>query len=267
MVPFAILAGCLGVGVIPALAADQSVAIHDSVFAPAEVAVLPGESVSWQADGSLPHNVHFAGEPALGAPSSDFSATKSFPAAGTYTYVCDVHAFMRGTVYVNRAARCPRRRRRHSPTASPTSSPGSGGSGGAPGGGGPTSGPASPGSTTAPVTSFRVRAAVRRRGVFLTFRLGADTAVRVRGTLRRGGKRVRSVSLLARPGRHRVRLPGKRLKPGRYTLALRAGDLRRTVRFRVRSVASLRGRGPAALAPPARRGRTARIQARCTSGS
>ena len=81
-----------------------------------------------------------------------------------------------------------------------------------------------------------MRAAVRRRGVFLTFRLGADTAVRVRGTLRRGGKRVRSVSLLARPGRHRVRLPGKRLKPGRYTLALRAGDLRRTVRFRVRSI-------------------------------
>ena len=35
MVPFAILGGCLGVGVIPALAANQSVAIHDSAFAPA----------------------------------------------------------------------------------------------------------------------------------------------------------------------------------------------------------------------------------------
>jgi hypothetical protein len=56
----------------------------------------------------------------------------------------------------------------------------------------------------------------------------------VRGTLRRGSKRVRSFTLRVRPGRHTVRLPGKRLKPGRYTLTLRAGDLKRVVRFRVR---------------------------------
>ena len=45
---------------------------------------------------------------------------------------------------------------------------------------------------------------------------------------------MRRVSLLARPGRHKLRLPGKRLKPGRYTLTLKAGEIRRTVRFRVR---------------------------------
>ena len=73
-----------------------------------------------------------------------------------------------------------------------------------------------------------------RRGVFLTLTLGAEKAVRVRGTLRRGKKRVRGVTLRVRPGRHRVRLPGKALKPGRYSLTLRAGDLKRTVRFRVR---------------------------------
>jgi len=236
LLPFAILGGCLGVGVLPALAADQSVGIHDSAFDPVAVAVKPGESVTWQADGSLAHNVHFEGEAPLGAPSPDFAAAKPFPTAGEYRYFCDQHAFMRGTVYVNAAGTVPTPSPSPtaSPTASPTSSPGSGGSGGTPGGGGSTSGPSPAGSTTAPVTSLRLRATVRNRRVTLTLQLGADTAVRVRGTLRRGGKRVRSVSLLARPGRHRVRLPGKRLRPGRYTLTLRAGDLRRTVRFRIR---------------------------------
>ena len=56
----------------------------------------------------------------------------------------------------------------------------------------------------------------------------------MRGTLKRGSKRVRRVSLLARLGRHKLRLPGKQLAPGRYTLTLKAGDLRRTVRFRIR---------------------------------
>jgi hypothetical protein len=231
-VPFAILGGCLGVGVLPALAADGSVAIQDFRFAPTAVAVLPGESVSWQAEGAYEHNVHFeGGEPALGAASVNFNATKQFDTAGEYRYFCDRHPSMRGTVYVNASGTVPAPPTA-SPTASPTSSPGSGGSGGTPGGGGPTSGPSPAGST---VTAFRVvRVSSGRRGVFLTLRLGADTAVRVRGTLRRGGKRVRSVSLLVRPGRHRVRLPGKRLNAGRYALTLRAGDLRRTVRFRVR---------------------------------
>ena len=70
--------------------------------------------------------------------------------------------------------------------------------------------------------------------MFLTLTVGASEPVRVRGTLRRGTRRVRSLRLLGRPGRHRVRLPGRALKPGRYALTLRAGELTRVVRFRVR---------------------------------
>ncbi len=84
LIPFAILGGCLGVGVLPALAANQSVAIHDFRFDPAPVAVMPGEMVSWQADGAAPHSVQFEGEAELAPPSVDFSASKSFPSAGTY---------------------------------------------------------------------------------------------------------------------------------------------------------------------------------------
>ena len=71
--------------------------------------------------------------------------------------------------------------------------------------------------------------------MFLLLDLGASEPVRVRGTLRRGSKRVRAVSLRVRPGSRRVRLPGRRLKPGRYALTLRAGDITRRLRFRVRA--------------------------------
>ena len=71
--------------------------------------------------------------------------------------------------------------------------------------------------------------------MFLLIDLGASEPVRLRGTLRRGSKRVRAVSLRVRPGSRRVRLPGPRLKPGRYALTLRAGAITRRVRFRVRA--------------------------------
>ena len=112
------------------------------------------------------------------------------------------------------------------------------------GGGGPggTPPPAGAGSR---VRSFRVRTTKRRfctrrsatcprPGVFLRLALGASDPVRVRGTLRRGSRRVRAVSLRVRPGSRRVRLPGPRLRPGSYALTLRAGAITRRVRFAVR---------------------------------
>jgi plastocyanin len=244
LLPFAILGACLAVGVLPALAANQSVAIDDSSFSPARVAVLPGETVHWEVEPGYSgpaHNVHFDGEAALGPPSAAFNESKSFPTEGAYAYHCDVHAFMNGTVYVNQTGTVPTPSQSGTPTANPTASPsatpttpagGSGVSGSGGGAGGGQSGPV--GSTTAPVFSFRLKATVRKRRVVLTLTVSAGVPVRVRGTLRRGKKRVRRVTVLGRPGRHKVKLPGKALKPGRYTLTLRAGELKRTVRFRIR---------------------------------
>jgi plastocyanin len=243
LLPFAVLAGCLAIGVLPALAANQDVAIRDFSFTPSRVAVKPGESVSWVVElgysGAM-HNVHFDDqtEP-LGPVSATFSGSRRFDADGIYPYHCDTHpTLMRGTVYVNATGSVPTTSPTATPTTNPPASPSAtptnpaGGSGGSGGSGGGAAGGG--GSTTAAVESFRLRATTGRRGVLLTVNLGAEKAVRVRGTLRRGTKRVRSVSILVRPGRHKVRLPGKKLKPGRYTLTLRAGGLKRTVKFRVR---------------------------------
>jgi plastocyanin len=251
-VPFAILAGCLGVGVMPALAADQAVTINDDFYQPASVAVMPGQTVTWSAAGGMTldmHSVHFDGEAGpIEMPSTTYQASRQFPTAGEFHYHCDVHPTMHGIVFVNATGTVPVPTPTPSPTATPTPggtptpTPTPGGGGG--GGGTPAPGPGSPGSTAA-VSSFRARAArshfctrhtaaCKKPGVFLLIDLGARNPVRVRGTLRRGPRRVRSVSLTVRPGHRRVRLPGKRLKPGGYVLTLRAGHITRRVRFRVR---------------------------------
>ena len=181
--------------------------------------------MTWRADGYYMHSVHFDGEATgIGTPSAKYTASRTFPDEGKFAYHCDVHASMHGVVYVNQTGTVP------APPATPTPTPtGTAGS--------PTPTPSSTpggGGSAAPLSSFRAKASVRKRKVFLTLTVGGDKALRVRGTLKRGSKRVRRVSLLARPGRHKLRLPGKALTPGRYTLTLKAGDLRRVVHFRVR---------------------------------
>jgi plastocyanin len=249
-VPFVILAGCLGVGVLPALAADQDVAISDYAFTPKQVAVLPGETVSWHnVPGSVPHNVKFEDQDtALGAASANFSASRTFGQAGTYRYRCALHSSMTGTVYVNATGTVPTPAGSSTPTPSPSPTPTPSPTDGGAGGGSPTgTPPPATGGGGAPVpavSAFRARAArsrfctrrtaaCRKPGVFLLIDLAAPHAVRVRGTLRRATRRVRAVSMLVTPGHRRVRLPGARLKRGRYSLVLRAGDITRRVHFRV----------------------------------
>ena len=223
--PFAILGACLVVGVLPALAADQSVAIHDFRYAPASVAVKPGESVTWRADGYYMHSVHFDAEATgIGTAEREVHGRAHVPRRG------DVRLPLRRPRLDARGRLRQPERHGPRPAAPPTPTP----TGTA---GGPTPTPSSTpggGGSAAPLASFRAKASVRNRKVFLTLTVGGDKALRVRGTLKRGSKRVRRVSLLARPGRHKLRLPGKALEPGRYTLTLTAGDLRRVVHFRVR---------------------------------
>ena len=125
MLPFAILGGCLAVGVLPALAADRGVGIRDFGFAPAKVAVMPRDTVTWTAEPgytSYSHNVKFDDQAtALGPPSSTFTASRTFDHDGTYTYHCEMHpSLMKGTVYVNATGTVPTPSPTPSPTASPT---------------------------------------------------------------------------------------------------------------------------------------------------
>lgn len=114
----ALAGGALGAA--SASADNQTVQVTDFAFAPAAVAVKPGETVTWNfAGGTEAHNVTFEDGSLRYPPGEDhdlhpWSTSKTFaaPAAGMYRYFCDHHGSfggvgMAGVVYVNAAGALP----------------------------------------------------------------------------------------------------------------------------------------------------------------
>lgn len=73
-------------------------------FSPATVTIGTGGTVTWQFTGGSRHNVTFSGTAPTGGniPDTDVggSASRTFSAAGTYSYTCTRHSGMNGTVVV-----------------------------------------------------------------------------------------------------------------------------------------------------------------------
>ena len=96
LLPFAVLGGCLVVGVLPALAANQDVGIRDFSFTPRNVAVLPGRERPLGGRARLrrrdAQRALRRRDAIRSAPqSATFSGSRQFAVAGTYRYRCDVH--------------------------------------------------------------------------------------------------------------------------------------------------------------------------------
>jgi plastocyanin len=70
-------------------------------FTPASVDIAAGGSVTWSWSGRIPHDV--SGDSfGSGDPSASGNYTATFPSAGSFSYVCTVHApGMAGTVNVH----------------------------------------------------------------------------------------------------------------------------------------------------------------------
>jgi plastocyanin len=88
----------------PTAPATATVTTPGTTFSPANVTIAMGGSVTWQFTGSTRHNVTFSGTAPTGGniPDTDAggSASRTFGAAGTYSYTCTRHAGMNGTVVV-----------------------------------------------------------------------------------------------------------------------------------------------------------------------
>jgi len=73
-------------------------------FDPIPATIAPGGTVTF-AFGAVPHNVYFDAVP--GAPADipganvNVSATRTFAAAGTYTFRCRIHPGMKGSIIVS----------------------------------------------------------------------------------------------------------------------------------------------------------------------
>ncbi len=81
---------------------SQAISIKDFSFTPASLSINVGDSVKWtNADGashSIKSGDHSFDSPDQIDPTKSFSYT--FATAGTYTYICGIHPYMKGTVEV-----------------------------------------------------------------------------------------------------------------------------------------------------------------------
>jgi LPXTG-motif cell wall-anchored protein len=96
-----------GSSTLVSAASSASVSILDGSsqsafrFSPSSVTVGVGETVTWINNGSAPEGHNVAGD-GLGSPTlhDGQSYSHTFTSSGTFSYICSIHPFMKGTVIV-----------------------------------------------------------------------------------------------------------------------------------------------------------------------
>lgn len=86
---------------VPAPGGQSNVAIMDFQFAPATINVRVGQTVMWRNNGPSPHtSTSDSGLWDSGTLNPGRSFSRTFTTAGMFTYHCEIHPSMRGTVVV-----------------------------------------------------------------------------------------------------------------------------------------------------------------------
>lgn len=86
----------------PAPPVQAAVSLGGLAFSPASVSVTVGSTVVWTNNDSFPHDVKAdGGEFASATMNNGDSYSAQFGSAGTFSYFCSIHPFMRGSVAVN----------------------------------------------------------------------------------------------------------------------------------------------------------------------
>jgi plastocyanin len=80
-------------------AGGVTVAIKNFAFAPATVTIKVGDTVTWRNDDGVPHDATSATWTS-GQISAGQSYTRTFDAAGTFSYVCKVHPAMKAATII-----------------------------------------------------------------------------------------------------------------------------------------------------------------------
>jgi len=90
----------LPLGVIGAHAEDMKVTIDNFTFAPAELKVKVGDTVTWTNHDDIPHTVVSAGKFRSKTMDTDNDFSFTFTTAGDYKYFCSLHPHMTGMIKV-----------------------------------------------------------------------------------------------------------------------------------------------------------------------
>ena len=96
------LAGCGGGG-DDGSGADAAAVVEmtdELTFAPAEITVAPGQTISWRNDGEVPHDVVADGIRSPLVRGGEEWSTQAPAEAGELAYVCSLHPGMRGRIVV-----------------------------------------------------------------------------------------------------------------------------------------------------------------------
>lgn len=81
--------------------ATSSVTVSDDLFSPKAITIAPGTTVTWTWSGAASlHNVTFTDGTTSGDKGAGSTYTRTFATAGTFTYLCTLHAGMTGSVVV-----------------------------------------------------------------------------------------------------------------------------------------------------------------------
>ncbi len=81
---------------------QAAVSLSGLAFSPASVSVTAGSTVVWTNNDSFPHDVKAdGGEFGSATLNNGDSYSAQFGSAGTFSYFCSIHPFMRGSVVVN----------------------------------------------------------------------------------------------------------------------------------------------------------------------
>ena len=83
-----------------AYAEPTTVTIDNFTFAPAELTVKVGTTVTWKNHDDIPHTVVSAGKFRSKALDTDDSFSFTFTSAGDYSYFCSLHPHMTGMIKV-----------------------------------------------------------------------------------------------------------------------------------------------------------------------
>jgi plastocyanin len=87
----ALVAACTGTAAAPSPVATTSVDLPKSYrFAPADIVVARGATVTWANNDAFTHNVTFDGGEALRLAPGE-QASRTFEDAGRFEYVCSLH--------------------------------------------------------------------------------------------------------------------------------------------------------------------------------